>query len=132
MKELTLLQAIEENAAHALISTTPDGIITSFNKAAERMLGYHADELIQKETPAIFHDVAEVVRRSEEFSQSLGKMIEPGFETFICHSDLGQKNQLEWTYIHKTGRRFPVLLSITALYDQQGSKVGYLGIAQDI
>jgi len=38
----------------------------------------------------------------------------------------------EWTYIRKDGSRFPVLLSVTALYDSEGNINGFLGIGQDI
>lgn len=131
-KKLTLLEAIQSHAAHALISTTETGIITSFNPAAEKMLGYQADELVDKETPGVFHDLEEVIQRSKVFSEKLGIKITPGFQTFVCHCDLSLENQFEWTYVHKDGTKFPVFLSITALYDRHGNKTGYLGIAQDI
>lgn len=126
------LKSIEDNAAHALISGGIDGIILSFSKAAEEMLGYSADEMIGIQTPAVFHDLDEVVSRSIEFSKKLGRKIEPGFETFICHSDEGLKNQFEWTYIHKDGTKFPVNLTITILRDEDNRKIGYLGIAEDL
>ncbi len=43
-----------DSAALAIISTTIDGVITSFNPAAEQMLGYSAAELIGSQTPAVF------------------------------------------------------------------------------
>lgn len=131
-KKLILLEAIEKNSALALISTNTEGVILSFNAAAEKMLGYTAAELIEKETPAIFHDLDEVVQKSTEFSKTLGQEIIPGFSTFVCYSDLGLDNQFEWTYVHKNGKRLLVRLSITTLYDNLGQKTGYLGIAEDI
>lgn len=131
-ESLLFLKSIQDNAAYAIISGAPDGTITSFNKKAEEMLGYSAEELVGKETPAIWHDIDEVVARSQEFSEKLDEKIEPGFDTFVCHSRLGLANEFEWTYIHKNGERFPVNLSITQLKDQHGNMTGYLGIAQDI
>lgn len=131
-KSLDLLKNIQDNAAHALISGDVSGVITSFNRKAEEMLGYHAKDIVGKETPAIFHDLDEVVERAKEFSEKLGENIEPGYDTFICHSRFNQKNEFEWTYIHKDGKRFPVLLSITALKDGADRIIGYLGIAQDL
>ncbi len=125
-------QGIQDNAAHAIISTTTDGTITSFNKKAEEILGYSAEELVEKETPAIFHDLDEVVKRSKEFSKKLGEIIEPGFKTFVCHTDIGLRNEFEWTYVHKNGTPFPVLLSITAIKNDESQTIGYLGIAQDL
>lgn len=136
LKELedsfNFLQSIQDNASHAIIAATIDGVITSFNKRAEEMLGYRASELVHKQTPAVFHDLDEVVERSQEFSKKLNKDIQPGFETFVCHCDLGLKNEFEWTYVRKDGSKFPVLLSITTIKDKAGNKKGYLGLAQNI
>lgn len=124
--------AILEHAGHAIISTTPEGIITTFNQAAERMLGYTATELVGLQTPAAFHDPAEVAARAQEFSNEIGVVVKPGFEVFVIKARLGLPNEYEWTYIRKDGTRLPVLLSVTALRDTQGSIAGFLGIAVDI
>ena len=126
------LKSIQENAAYGIISTTTDGIITSFNKSAEEMLGYCREELIQKESPAIFHDSEEVVKRTQEFSKKLNQDFEPGFKTFVIHCDLGLKNEFEWTYVRKDGSKFLVLLGITPIKDSKGVTEGYLGIARDL
>jgi PAS domain S-box-containing protein len=44
----------------------------------------------------------------------------------------GLVDEREWTYVRKDGTRFPVLLSVTALYDAWGEINGYMGIASDI
>lgn len=131
-KAFLLQEVIQENAAYALIATNKEGVITSFNPAAEKLLGYEAHEIVDKTSPAIFHDLEEVVQRTEEFNKKLGTSFEPGFETFVCHTDRDLANEFEWTYIHKNGRKFPVSLSITALKDKTGEVLGYLGIANDI
>jgi PAS domain S-box-containing protein len=132
LQEMGALQrAILHSAAHAIIATTPQGIITVFNPAAERMLGYSADEMIGQETPEIIHDAAQVAERAREFSAQLGIRIEPGFDVFTAKCQRHLPNEHEWTYIRKDGRSFPVQLSATALWDGD-EIVGYLGIAVDI
>ena len=124
--------AVLDFAGHAIIATTPDGVIQTFNRAAERMLGYKAEEVINKITPSILHDFVEVEERAKTFSEELGIPIEPGFEVFVAKSRKGLLNEHEWTYIRKDGTRFPVLLTISALKDQNDHILGFLGIAQDI
>jgi len=127
-----LQKAIFDYAGYAIISGTPEGIITSFNPAAERMLGYTAEELVGKQTPEIFHDPGEVETRAREFSQQLGITIEPGFEVFVARARLGLPNEYEWSYVRKNGSRLPVLLTVTALRDIAGEITGFLGVAIDI
>lgn len=124
--------AILDHSGYGIIATTPEGVITVFNRAAERMLGYRAEEVIQKLTPAPFHDPLEVVARAAEFSAELGVTIEPGFEVFVARARLELPNEYEWSYIHKGGSRFRVLLSVTALRDEQGVLIGFLGMVVDV
>ncbi|MDB5034937.1 MAG: hypothetical protein JWQ98_2178 [Chlorobi bacterium] len=129
---MSLQRAILEGADYMIISTLPDGTIQSFNAAAERQLGYSADELVGKCTPALIHDPAEVMRRTRELSGELGGPIEPGMETFVAKARRGISDEYEWTYIARDGRRFPVLLSMTRLTAPDGTITGFLGIARDI
>jgi len=125
-------QAILDGANYAIISTDMNGIIQVWNREAENLLGYQAEEVIGKKTPAIIHNSQEIIERSYSLSLELGTEIEPGFEVFVAKSRLGQKEEREWIYVHKDGTHFPVLLSISALRDQTGNISGFLGIAQDL
>ncbi|MFZ1548033.1 MAG: PAS domain S-box protein, partial [Candidatus Nitrotoga sp.] len=132
LQEENWRQAILDCATQAIIATSPDGVIHNFNRAAEKMLGYRAEDVIDNATPAIIHDSSEVVERAKIFSRELGIQIEPGFDVFVAKSHRNLPNEHEWTYIHKDGTRFPVLLSVTAIKDASGSITGFLGVAQDI
>ncbi|WP_013321735.1 response regulator [Gloeothece verrucosa] len=126
-----LQQAIVDGANYSIISANPEGIIQAFNRAAEQMLGYKAEEVVGKFTPEIIHDPQEIQTRAKELSQELGMKIEPGFEVLVAKARQGQKDENIWTYIRKDGSSFSVLLSITALYDDQGQISGFLGIGSD-
>jgi len=125
-------KAMLDNAGHAIISTTTEGIIQVFNPAAETLLGYRAEEMIGKQTPTVFHDPEEVTSRGNHFSAELGVVIEPGFDVMVEKSRRGLPNEHEWTYIRKDGARLTVLLTVTALRNPQGDITAYLGIASDI
>lgn len=133
LRDLSEFQkAILDNAGHAIISAMPDGIIRVFNPAAEQLLGYSAEELVGKQTPAIFHDPQEVVTRAQAFSAELGIDLEPGFDVFVEKCRRGLPNAHEWTYIRKDGSRLTVLLTITALRNPDGAITSFLGVASDI
>lgn len=127
-----LQTAILDYAGYAVIATDRDGTITLFNPAAESMLGYAAEEMVGRRTPATFHDGAEVVERAASLSAELGSRIEPGFEVFVAKAKLGLPSLDQWTYIAKDGKRFPVSLSISVLKGDDGQELGYLGIARDL
>ncbi|MEG4066008.1 PAS domain S-box protein [Microcoleus sp. Pol11C2] len=131
--ELTQLQnAILNSANYTIISTDPDGTIKTFNRAAEQLLGYSLEEVVGKVTLAIIHDPLEVAQRAEVLSQELGVKIEPGIQVLFALPCREIADENEWTYIRKDGSRFPVLLSVTALFDSSGNINGFLGIGQDI
>ena len=125
-------QAILDGANYAIVATDLSGHVTSFNHAAERMLGYAADELVGKQTPEFWHDLDQVLERAQLLSLELGREIRPGFETFVARVVQGESDEREWTYVAKSGRRFPVLLSLSQILDANGDPIGFLGIASDI
>ncbi|MBK9990426.1 MAG: PAS domain S-box protein [Verrucomicrobia bacterium] len=127
-----LQQAILNSANYTIISTTPDGIIMTFNAAAERMLGYTAEEVLGRVTPAFIHDPHEVVARAEVLSRELGFFVGPGFDVFVAKAKIAGVDEREWTYIRKNGSRFPVMLSVTALRNEDHVITGYLGVGQDL
>lgn len=128
---LVIQQAILNSAGYAIIATDQAGIITVFNPAAERMLGYSAGEAIGKLKWGIFHDPVEVTERAAQFSAELQEAVAPGFDVFVIKALRGLPNEYEWTYVRKDGLRLPVLLCVTALKTQTGDIFGYLGVAAD-
>jgi diguanylate cyclase (GGDEF)-like protein/PAS domain S-box-containing protein len=127
-----LHSAIIESASYSIIATDVKGVIISMNKAAERMLWYREDELVDKFTPEIIHDKEEVILKAEQLSAELGKTIEPGFEVFVAKAKEDMSSEEEWTYVRKDGSKFPVKLSVTVLKEGDDKVYGYLGIAYDI
>ena len=124
--------AILDSADFTIISTDLDGLILTCNAGALTKLGYTAEEVIGKVTPAIIHDRAEVERRAVALSEELGRTIEPGFEAFVAKARMGTPDENDWTYICKDGSRFLVRLSVTALLDESGEISGFLGIGKDV
>jgi PAS domain S-box-containing protein len=128
-----LQEAIIGTTELAIISTNEDGTITSFNRAAEILLGYAAEEIVGKETPVLFHDQSEILKRAKEIEAESGHQVKSLFDVFTFVSlKTHVAERREWTYVSKTGKRFPVSISVTALRDEQDKIFGFAGIATDI
>ena len=108
------------------------GWIYWYNRTAERMLGYSAEELIEKQTLQIIYDEHEIAEYASELSRELNEKIEPGFNVFMHKCARLGSEERELTYIRKDGTRFPVLINVTALRDENNAITGYIGIAKDI
>ncbi|MDE2439410.1 MAG: EAL domain-containing protein [Betaproteobacteria bacterium] len=129
----SLPNTIFENAGQAIILTDTTGLITYFNPAAQKMLGYTLDEVVLRKTPLIFHLAEEVEERAKALSQESGKDTAPGFEVFIAGLGADRAHaEADWTYVRKNGSCLPVSLNISLLRDDTGAVQGYMGIASDI
>ena len=131
LKAGALQSAIFNSANFSSIATDAKGVIQIFNVGAERMLGYAAAEVMNKITPADISDPHEVIARAEALSVELGTSITPGFEALVFKASRGIEDIYELTYIRKDGSRFPAVVSVTALRDDQNAIIGYLLIGTD-
>ena len=131
LKAGALQNATFNSANFSSIATDAQGVIQIFNVGAERMLGYTADEVINKITPADISDPQEVIARATELTRELGTPITPGFEALVFKASRGIEDIYELTYIRKGGSRFPAVVSVTALRDAEDGIIGYLLIDTD-
>jgi PAS domain S-box-containing protein len=131
LKAGALERAIFNSANFSKMATDAKGVIQIFNVGAERMLGYTAEEVLNKITPADISDSQEIIARAEALSAELGTLIAPGFEALVFKASRGIEDIYELTYIRKDGSRFPAIVSVTALRDAQGAIIGYLLIGTD-
>jgi PAS domain S-box-containing protein len=126
-----LLRAIYNSANFSKIATDAKGVIQIFNVGAQRMLGYSAEEVVNKITPAQISDPQEIIARAEALSAELETSIAPGFDALIFKASRGIEDIYELTYIRKDGSRFPAVVSVTALRDAEDAIIGYLLIGTD-
>jgi signal transduction histidine kinase/CheY-like chemotaxis protein len=131
VKASALPRAILNSAHFSIIATDEKGVIQLFNVGAERLLGYRADEVVNRISPSDIHDPREVTARACALSLELGTPIAPGFEALAFKASRGIEDVYELTFICKDGSRFPAVNSITALRDDAGEIIGYLLIGSD-
>ena len=131
LKTGALQNAILNSANFSSIATDEKGVIQLFNVGAERMLGYSAADVVDRITPAEISDPQEVIARAAALSLELGTTITPGFEALAFKASRGIEDIYELTYIRKDGSRFPAIVSVTALRDDDLAVIGYLLIGTD-
>jgi PAS domain S-box-containing protein len=109
------LRAVIDASPLAITTLNSDGIITSWNKASERIFGWTADEVIGKVNPIVPTD------KREEFHTNL-EILRRGGSVFGA----------EMTRMHKDGSLFEMRLSAAPLHDPAGQITGILAIQEDI
>jgi PAS domain S-box-containing protein len=129
---LGLQQAILDSTDYAIISVNAQGRVTMFNAGAQRMLGYTEEEMRTQDKLGALHDPAELQARALALSQELGRRVQVGPELFIAKARMGQRDESEWTYVRKDGTRLPVMLAISAVWDENAQLAGFVGIAHDL
>ena len=111
-----LLAAVVASSDDAIISKTLEGAITSWNRGAERLFGYAAEEVIGRSIliiipPERWAEEEDILRRL-----AVGEHIEH-FET-VRHA--------------KDGRRLDISLTISPIRDPEGRIIGASKVARDI
>ncbi len=115
-KNLRFLAAIVQSSEDAIISETLDGIITSWNPAAERMFGYSAKEVLGKHmsiigTPDRIHE----------------------FEVVVDKVKKGVKlERYETQRRRKNGTVVEVLVTVSPVRNEEGKLIGLSAIDRDI
>jgi signal transduction histidine kinase/AmiR/NasT family two-component response regulator len=131
LKTDALHDAILNSPNFSSIATDEDGIIQLFNVGAERMLGYSADDVVNKLSPAAISDAQELIERAAALSLELGVAIQPGFEALVFKAARGIEDIYDLTYLRKDGSHLPAIVSVTALRDADKAIIGYLLIVTD-
>jgi PAS domain S-box-containing protein len=110
------MAAIVEYSCDAIFSTDPAGTITSWNRAAEQLYGYSAEE-------AVGSSVARLAppERRDEVERN-GEILTRG----------GHVPSYRTERMRRDGTRWPVLLSISPLRNARGQMVGASVIARDM
>jgi PAS domain S-box-containing protein len=111
-----LMASIVENSDDAIVSITLNGIIQTWNAAAERMFGYTSEEIIGKTSEYLMPP-----DRLEESQALVGEII------------AGRRVQnLDTLRTKKDGKIFPVSLTASPIRNADGLIIGVSAIARDI
>lgn len=114
----------------AIIEVGLDGMVTAFNKGAENLLGYQAQEIINKERVVIFHKEEEIIQRKKELEE-LNQTLVSEQEVFTFGIQPNKPITREWTLVNKNGEGIPVQVTITCVMEE-GVHTGYIGIIANL
>ena len=116
VKNAQLTAAIVQYSDDAIIASTLEGVITSWNPAAERMYGYSREEMIGKYAGLLIPD-----DRAGEMQANLGAVRG------------GQAVQrLETIRVRKDGTEVPVSITVAPIHDEDGVVVGASAVHRDV
>lgn len=115
-QQLAHYQALVESSEDAIISKSLNCLITSWNKAAERLFGYSAEEVTGKPITLLFP--AERLQEEEKLIKSVRKG--------------NPVRHFRTTRLHKNGHKIFVSVSLSPIYDDAGTLIGFSKIARDI
>ena len=108
--------ALAQTAISPVITTTPEGIITTWNPAAERLYGFVAAETIGMPIDIIIPS-DERQRYRDVVATLLGDRLGDGFMT---------------VRVAKDGRRVDILLILSAIKSLDGETIGIINVTRDI
>lgn len=112
----SLLASIVDSSDDAIVSKMIDGLITSWNRAAEKIYGYAAEEIIGQPISTLIPP-----DRPDEMTHILARI--QGGERI---------EHYETVRLRKDGRRIAVSLTVSPIFDNRGQIAGVSSIARDI
>jgi diguanylate cyclase (GGDEF)-like protein/PAS domain S-box-containing protein len=115
-RDLARQSRIIDQIHDAVAEVDMDGIVRSWNKGSERMLGYTSEEMIGRSI--------EVIYPPGHSEWRMQHIIEPVLRR-------GQ-HEIEVEHLTKDGRRIWVHLSLSLLRDEAGQPIGTLGYSIDV
>ena len=108
------LQCILQNSQDMIFATETGGMLVSFSRGGEKLLGYSPAELIG----TYIKDLAEDPESFERF--------------FISSQDEGPTVQFDIPFRHKKGDTVLCNVSLINLMNREGQRVGTVGVCRDI
>ncbi len=121
-----------DSTNYAIIAIDENGKIVEFNKGAEILLGYEADDVLGKLDPVVFYDEEELLKRTNEIIRKYDAGIKFGMDTILFKNKIGLQNTSEWVFKTSSAKKIMVQSTINNIKDENGKIVGYIIVSIDI
>jgi diguanylate cyclase (GGDEF)-like protein/PAS domain S-box-containing protein len=116
----------------AIIATDLEGVITTFNIGAERMLGYSSAQVCGQLTLRQLHVSCELAEHVGELSQRYGRSIDTGEAIFMESVEEHVHQAHDWTFVRRDGSHLRVNMHVSPVLDEHDQWIGYLAVCLDI
>lgn len=120
MSEAVVLDDLVANVGDALIVSDADGVIVVWNRAAERVFGFSADEAMGETLDLITPD-----RHRKRHWDGYAKSMETG-ESRYADGEL-----LKVPALHKDGRKLSIAFTVGMLFGADGKPSGVAAVVRD-
>jgi diguanylate cyclase (GGDEF)-like protein/PAS domain S-box-containing protein len=116
----------------AIIATDLEGVITTFNIGAERMLGYSSTHACGQLTLRQLHLPSELAEHVCELSLRYGRSIK-ACEAMLVEAVEEHGHQThDWTFVRQDGSKLRVNMQVSPVLDEHDQWIGYLAVCLDI
>ena len=125
------LKGILDASVHVgIIETDLKGNITLFNKGAENLLGYKAQEIV-KQNLSVFLPADEIKANVLKIRKDKSLKLDD-FNIVIDHIKENPEHFEEWNFIRKDKSKFPGILIHSLIFNSENQIIGTLGIVTDL
>ena len=134
------LRSLLDAAQVAIMALDHEGRWSVFNPAAERLLGWRADEVVGRlvrygdarpgDAPLLVTP-KQVEHTAAWLREKLGRHVPDDWRALYALADLRQP-PAESRLLHRDGREVPVLLALSAFDDAEGRRAGMIAVAADL
>lgn len=111
-----LYRALVESSDDAIVSQDTDGVVLSWNPAAERIFGYSGEEMVGRSIRVLLppdrHEEEDLILQRIRSGEHVGQFITKR--------------------LHKSGRLLDIAVTVSPVFDKSGGIVGASKIARDV
>ena len=110
-----LSESIIKHSELAVLAIDPQGIIISFNPAAEKLFGYKASEVIGTTSMTVLFRKEDLAQRGKSLTTETGKTFSELDIITAKIQEPDQTDRQEWNLVSKDGVIFPAIMSANAI-----------------
>ncbi|BAP44585.1 CHASE domain-containing protein/sensory box histidine kinase [Pseudomonas sp. StFLB209] len=127
-----LRNVLDASTEVAIIATDLNGLISTFNVGAQKMLDYPEAQVLGRVNISDLHDPAELHAHAARLSERYRREVMPEQAMLLEAAEPDSHPAREWTFRRSDGSTLTVNMLVTAVRDDQDQWIGYLAVCIDV